>query len=230
MRAGENHDHDHAQRRHLRVCLRAEGADGRSWHPGQQGLENPTEVGGEYAPEEPFAGFFSFCAPRCARPPSCCWRWRLSSSIRISSACRCSSLPTCWRCQGWRSSLRACRMAVPGWPLSAWPSRPALGKTWSSSHPRSLRPLPGSRPTVSRGRHGDLRWLLSPGLIPLGLLVILWDRHLAPAHNVRDMGLSEGVRFDPHALSLYLAAPGAYLLPLVVSVARKASPAVDRAN
>ena len=62
------------------------------------------------------------------------------------------------------------------------------------------------------------------GLIPLGLLVILWDWHLAPAHNVRDMYLSEGVRFDPHALSLYLAAPGAYLLPLVVSVARKASP------
>ena len=61
------------------------------------------------------------------------------------------------------------------------------------------------------------------GLIPLGLLVILWDWHLAPAHNVRDMYLSEGVRFDPHALSLYLAAPGAYLLPLVVSVARKAS-------
>jgi hypothetical protein len=53
------------------------------------------------------------------------------------------------------------------------------------------------------------------GLVPLGALVMLWGGQLAPASPLRDIYLSEGLRFDPHALSLYIAAPGIYLLPLI---------------
>ncbi len=41
--AKTTNDHN-AQRRYLCLCLRTEGADGGSWHPGQQNLENPTEI------------------------------------------------------------------------------------------------------------------------------------------------------------------------------------------
>ena len=62
------------------------------------------------------------------------------------------------------------------------------------------------------------------GLVPLSLLILLWDGHLTPANGIRETYLSEGFRYDPHALSLYLAAPGAYLLLLVAPVAWKAGP------
>jgi hypothetical protein len=54
------------------------------------------------------------------------------------------------------------------------------------------------------------------GLVPLGVLVMLWGWQLAPASFLRDAYLVEGLRFDPHALSLYLAVPGIYLLPLIL--------------
>jgi hypothetical protein len=39
---------------------------------------------------------------------------------------------------------------------------------------------------------------------------------------VSQLYLSEGVRYDPHALSLYLASPAVYLAPLVIFVIRRA--------
>jgi hypothetical protein len=59
------------------------------------------------------------------------------------------------------------------------------------------------------------------GLVPLFILYVLWGG-LAPVSELRTYFLSEGLRFDPHALSLYLAAPGAYLIPLALPVALRA--------
>jgi hypothetical protein len=52
-------------------------------------------------------------------------------------------------------------------------------------------------------------------MIPFAVLVSLWGGALSPVNPLREMYLSEGVRFDPHALSLYLATPAVYLAPLV---------------
>jgi hypothetical protein len=73
----------------------------------------------------------------------------------------------------------------------------------------------------SMGTGDRIRWVVATGIgmAPLALLVWLWNGQLAPANAIREVYLSEGLRFDPHALSLYLAAPGAYLLPLLAIVA-----------
>jgi len=52
------------------------------------------------------------------------------------------------------------------------------------------------------------------GVAALLPLVYLWGGSLSPSNSLRDVYTTEGIRFDPHALSLYLAVPGAYLLPL----------------
>lgn len=62
------------------------------------------------------------------------------------------------------------------------------------------------------------------GAVPLGLLIALWGWQLAPASPLRDIYVADGLRFDMHALSLYLAAPGAYLLPWVLPGARAIAP------
>jgi hypothetical protein len=59
-------------------------------------------------------------------------------------------------------------------------------------------------------------------MMPLVGLVVLWGGALSPVNHLREMYLSEGLRFDPHALSLYLAAPAIYLAPLTVSTLRSA--------
>ncbi len=53
------------------------------------------------------------------------------------------------------------------------------------------------------------------GLLPLGLLVLLWGG-LAPANELRDVYASGPLRFDAHTFSLYLAAPALYLAPLAL--------------
>jgi hypothetical protein len=53
--------------------------------------------------------------------------------------------------------------------------------------------------------------------------VLLWGGQLAPANALRSTYLSEGLRFDFHALSLYLSAPAVYLCVLIVPMARRAS-------
>jgi hypothetical protein len=60
-------------------------------------------------------------------------------------------------------------------------------------------------------------------MIPLAALVVLWGGSLTPVNSLRDRYLTEGLRFDPHALSLYLAMPGIYLFPIAVFTARRAS-------
>jgi hypothetical protein len=54
------------------------------------------------------------------------------------------------------------------------------------------------------------------GTMPLAALMWLWGGTLSPVNPLREMYLSEGLRFDPHAFSLYLATPAVYLAPLVV--------------
>jgi hypothetical protein len=68
-----------------------------------------------------------------------------------------------------------------------------------------------------RGKPERSRWVIAAmaGMVPIGLLVALWDGALAPDNALRAVYTSEGLRFDPHALSLYLASPAAYLFPLV---------------
>ncbi|MCC7181747.1 MAG: hypothetical protein IT177_25430 [Acidobacteria bacterium] len=66
-------------------------------------------------------------------------------------------------------------------------------------------------------------WPAVVGMVPLGLLVLLWQGQLAPANAIRASYLSEGIRFDPHALSLYLSSPALYLCLVVWPVARRAS-------
>jgi hypothetical protein len=61
------------------------------------------------------------------------------------------------------------------------------------------------------------------GMIPLGVLIVFWGWSLSPDTYLRDRYLSDGVRFDPHALSLYMAAPGVYLLPLATITLRRAA-------
>jgi hypothetical protein len=65
-------------------------------------------------------------------------------------------------------------------------------------------------------------WAMA-AMIPLAGLVLLWGGSLSPVNSLRDRYLTEGVRFDPHALSLYLAVPGIYLLPVAVLTIRRAS-------
>jgi len=60
------------------------------------------------------------------------------------------------------------------------------------------------------------------GMIPLGALVILWDFSLSPVTPLRERYLTDGLRWDPHSLSLYLAVPGIYLLPLALVTLRHA--------
>ncbi len=57
------------------------------------------------------------------------------------------------------------------------------------------------------------------GTLPLIALIALWGGHIAPASAVRDTYLTEGLRFDLHALALYLAMPGAYLILLALPIA-----------
>lgn len=75
-------------------------------------------------------------------------------------------------------------------------------------------------------RSGAPRWRLGTaafvGMLPLGALIWLWEGGLAPVNSLREVFLSERVHFNPHALSLYIAAPGAYLAPLVIPAAWKA--------
>ena len=73
-----------------------------------------------------------------------------------------------------------------------------------------------SRDERDRGR---VAWFATAvaGMLPLAALVWLWAG-LSPANNLRPLYLADGLRFDPHALSLYLALPGIYLAPLVVAV------------
>jgi hypothetical protein len=54
-------------------------------------------------------------------------------------------------------------------------------------------------------------------MLPLGALAILWAG-LSPVNELRAVYLSDGLGFNPHALSLYLALPGLYLAPLVAVV------------
>jgi hypothetical protein len=54
-------------------------------------------------------------------------------------------------------------------------------------------------------------------MLPLAALMCLWEG-LSPANAIRDLYLADGLRFDPHALSLYLALPGIYLAPLAVAI------------
>jgi hypothetical protein len=65
-------------------------------------------------------------------------------------------------------------------------------------------------------RPGSLTLASLVGLMPLGMLVMAWGWKLAPTSPLRDIYLSQGLHFDPHALSLYLAVPGIYLLPLIL--------------
>ena len=55
------------------------------------------------------------------------------------------------------------------------------------------------------------------GMLPLAALVWLWGG-LSPANDLRHLYVADGLRFDPGALSLYLALPGIYLAPLVGAV------------
>lgn len=74
--------------------------------------------------------------------------------------------------------------------------------------------------TAAGRRRGRLSLAGVVGLLPLGACVALWGWQLAPASPLRDLFLTEGLRFDPHALSLYLAVPGIYLLPMLLPVFR----------
>ncbi len=60
-------------------------------------------------------------------------------------------------------------------------------------------------------------WLLAvaAGMLPLAGLVLLWGGHLAPDSWLRGVYMSGGLRFDPHAWSLYVSVPAVYLIPLV---------------
>ena len=73
-------------------------------------------------------------------------------------------------------------------------------------------PLLGSR------RDDVWKWAVAcaVGMAPLALLVVLWGGQLAPQNEFRGIYTSDGVRFDPHALSLYLSVPAPYLLPLTL--------------
>ncbi len=64
-------------------------------------------------------------------------------------------------------------------------------------------------------------WIVATliGMAPLGGLVVLWGG-LSPDNDVRRLYLAEGLRFDPHALSLYLAITAVYLAPLLAVVIR----------
>jgi hypothetical protein len=70
-------------------------------------------------------------------------------------------------------------------------------------------------------RHGARRFPLAVlgwtaiAIVPFAWLAWLW-RGLAPVNDLRADLLSAGLRFNPRWLSLYLAAPGVYLAPLVV--------------
>lgn len=73
---------------------------------------------------------------------------------------------------------------------------------------------------LSSSRREGIRDLAIPavlGMVPLGLLMLLWGG-LAPANAMRDIYASEALRFYPNTLSLYLAAPALYLAPLVLLV------------
>ena len=79
--------------------------------------------------------------------------------------------------------------------------------------------------TRSAGRPGRLTLASLAGAVPLGLLILAWGGRLAPIPLSEFVGqtsrpvpwyLSEGPRYDLHALSLYLAVPGVYLLPLLI--------------
>jgi hypothetical protein len=56
---------------------------------------------------------------------------------------------------------------------------------------------------------------LAVGLVPFAALVWLWQG-LSPQNSLRSLYLQGNVRYDPHALSLYLAVPAVYLSPLIV--------------
>jgi hypothetical protein len=59
-------------------------------------------------------------------------------------------------------------------------------------------------------------------LLPLAWFVWLWGGALAPVSEMRGVYLTGGgLRYDVHALSLYLAAPGIYLAPLLLWRARE---------
>jgi len=66
------------------------------------------------------------------------------------------------------------------------------------------------------GRRGRLLTASAAGLLPLAALVVLWGVSLSPDNSLRRDYLFGGLRFDPHALSLYVSLPGLYLLPLML--------------
>jgi hypothetical protein len=68
-----------------------------------------------------------------------------------------------------------------------------------------------------QGRRRDLAQLatwLALGAVPFIALVSMWQG-LAPPNAKRAIYLQQGLAFDPHALTLYLAVPAVYLLPVV---------------
>ncbi len=74
---------------------------------------------------------------------------------------------------------------------------------------------------IGAWRHGRRQFSIAligaaiVGVAPFAMLVWLWHG-LAPANDLRAELLAAGLHFNPHWLSLYLAAPGIYLAPLVV--------------
>ncbi len=81
----------------------------------------------------------------------------------------------------------------------------------------------GERAWNGRASLGPLSMAAVAGLLPLGAMVLLWGGHLAPDNAWRPVYLSEGLRFDAHALTLYLALPALYLAPLLAVQARRPS-------
>ncbi len=86
----------------------------------------------------------------------------------------------------------------------------------------------GERAWRGRGSVGSMSMAAAAGLLPLGAMVLLWGGHLAPDNAWRPVYLSEGLRFDAHALTLYLALPALYLAPLLAVQARPACARADR--
>lgn len=64
-------------------------------------------------------------------------------------------------------------------------------------------------------------WSAGLAVLPFAALVWLWDGTLSPINELRHNYVTgRGIRFNPHALSLYLAVPGIYLAPLLAWRAR----------
>ena len=90
--------------------------------------------------------------------------------------------------------------------------------TCSRQYLAFLAPAVIGGPLIGSRGVGSGKWILASvaGMMPLGALVVLWGGHLAPSNAIREVYTADGLRFDPHALSLYISAPAAYLLPLTL--------------